>query len=189
MDKDGNFFSGGNSYYFTNLCMSDADISSNAVFPYWDETRPYLLEAETNSKILGSNTKLQFIPGARDSSETTSNGVQYWPNTTAEKDLYWKEPSDIESSPILWVDVMATDSHVVPMIALKRHYGIEAYNYHLICQIKNVKRLYNKILTDLAHLDIVETPTEQSDGTLSILSITDDELYDYGAITIIKENS
>ena len=195
-DRTGNFFAGGEDYYLTNLCMNDniwigpepgpVYPPSEHTFPYWDETRPFLRGAKYDARILGSE-HLQFTRGAKNSNTWTNGTVQYWPTSGGmEEALFWDEPSDIMDNPILWEDVLATDPHVVSMSSLKRHYGIDDYNYHIICQIKDIKKLY----TNLTHITIQETPSSgESDGTLSVLLLTDEEDYNYGTITIMKENN
>lgn len=184
-DKYGNFFAGGADYYFTNLCMSSSSLASSEVFPYWDEHRPHLDVAESNSRIL-NNTELQFVSGLRDDDHyVTTTGSLFWPTAEQEETLYWKEPSNIEESPILWSDVLATDEHVVQMGALKRHYGIENYNYHLICKINDIQGLYDQIDNNAEGLSITEA--SGGEGT-SVLTLSSDG-NSYGTIVIIKESN
>jgi hypothetical protein len=60
------------------------------------------------------------------------------------------------------------------------------YGYRFVCQIKNVKDLYELISEDEEKLKINQIKPQEMEEGQQVLSLTDQDNNDYGTITIIK---
>ena len=165
-DRYGNFFCGGERF-LGNLCLSEPNITGN--FLYWVESRPILSSPEYRhtDKLLVSQ-KFQYLENL-DKTQGTEDGLQVWP--TSDENFVWNEGSYATNDPALWENISADSSDgIVKMIALKRHYGVSNYDYHLICKLDNITDLYNALLNDYLELEETEEITGDENKKVSVIN-------------------
>lgn len=189
-DSDGEYFAGG-TVFFGNLCLR-AD--TGHCYPFWDENRPYLYEAEQNSSIGNyfiNQTAFQTTSGDR--AAQTNNSILCWPNATNEGNYVWAE-EDFNFSrytekgldaPVKWDDVRAFDQNVKKMVSMKRHYGISNYSYHITCILTKIKNLYNRLKDKEISLLIEASVSDSAHTLIKIYDTSSRE--EYGSFDVEKQ--
>lgn len=130
-----------------NCCLFNSDDSGKSgPLSYWVEKQPVLGATDSEDTLMIDKYSQKYL-NQRDSH--SSGGVQLWPDSSGdylEEDYVWEEDSSGESS---WSSISegTLKSHCTAMTPVKRHPEIETtkYKYRLICRIKDIEGLYNKL--------------------------------------------